>query len=292
MMKLQKDHKRRSENRKNSDQDYKETHNKDMKRIEKTKSEDVGVYSVSGTPYADKDDLKVIFSLCLSAATPYRNFSHNSYPNKSTTQFIWNFRLDRVFIVIQVFHELYLKFSLNLKYLTTLCVFMRSLYLKCIIKSQHQYAWNLTIFHLLPLNGVRHKVDPRQTYYVSMEFLQGRMQLGMLTPKMHIPQLVLITHNKDFLYENEDLLPPGVTARTFSKYSVSTLADARLLVKSNYLIKVHVTAEAIKINLGSCISVYNHAYAFPELVAIPATKRGNWGGGVSTKLSGYQTNRS
>ncbi|KAL4554766.1 hypothetical protein LXL04_037370 [Taraxacum kok-saghyz] len=30
-------------------------------------------------------------------------------------------------------------------------------------------------------------------------------------------------------------------------------------------------AEAIKINLGSCISVYNHAFAFPELVAIPAT---------------------
>ncbi|KAL4573336.1 hypothetical protein LXL04_020137 [Taraxacum kok-saghyz] len=36
-------------------------------------------------------------------------------------------------------------------------------------------------------------------------------------------------------------------------------------------------AEAIKINLGSCISVYNHAFAFPELVAIPATKRGNEG---------------
>ena len=33
--------------------------------------------------------------------------------------------------------------------------------------------------------------------------------------------------------------------------------------------------------------MYNHAFAFPELVAIPATKRGN--GGVSTKLSGYQT---
>ncbi|KAL4557069.1 hypothetical protein LXL04_035239 [Taraxacum kok-saghyz] len=28
---------------------------------------------------------------------------------------------------------------------------------------------------------------------------------------------------------------------------------------------------------GSCISVYNHAFAFPELVAIPATKRGNGG---------------
>ncbi|KAL4573335.1 hypothetical protein LXL04_020136 [Taraxacum kok-saghyz] len=37
------------------------------------------------------------------------------------------------------------------------------------------------------------------------------------------------------------------------------------------------SAEAIKINLGSCISVYNHAFAFPELVAIPATKRGNEG---------------
>ena len=44
------------------------------------------------------------------------------------------------------------------------------------------------------------------------------------------------------------------------------------------------------INLGSCISVYNHAFAFPELVAIPATKRGN--GGVSMKLSGYQTSIS
>ncbi|KAL4554746.1 hypothetical protein LXL04_037349 [Taraxacum kok-saghyz] len=53
-----------------------------------------------------------------NATTPHRNFSHSSYPNKSTTQFIWNFRPDRVFMVIQVFHELYLKFSLNLKYLT------------------------------------------------------------------------------------------------------------------------------------------------------------------------------
>ncbi|KAL4581966.1 hypothetical protein LXL04_006500 [Taraxacum kok-saghyz] len=34
-----------------------------------------------------------------------------------------------------------------------------------------------------------------------------------------------------------------------------------------------------KDSLGSCISVYNHAFAFPELVTIPATKRGNGGGG-------------
>ncbi|KAL4590799.1 hypothetical protein LXL04_003742 [Taraxacum kok-saghyz] len=33
-----------------------------------------------------------------------------------------------------------------------------------------------------------------------------------------------------------------------------------------------------KDNLESCISVYNHAFAFPELVAIPATKRGMGGG--------------
>ncbi|KAL4554745.1 hypothetical protein LXL04_037348 [Taraxacum kok-saghyz] len=56
-------------------------------------------------------------------------------------------------------------------------------------------------------------------------------------PTLAIPQLmrllmdeawdsVLITHNKDFLYENEDLLPPGVTSRTFAKYSVSGVADA------------------------------------------------------------------
>lgn len=46
-MKLQKDQRKRSENqnRRNSDQDYKESHldaNKDMSRIEKRKSEDFG----------------------------------------------------------------------------------------------------------------------------------------------------------------------------------------------------------------------------------------------------------
>ncbi|KAL4581665.1 hypothetical protein LXL04_006191 [Taraxacum kok-saghyz] len=65
-MKLQKDHKRRSENRKISDQDHKETdvdtNNKDMNRIEKRKSEDVGVHSGSGTPYADNNDLRSMYS--------------------------------------------------------------------------------------------------------------------------------------------------------------------------------------------------------------------------------------
>ena len=48
--------------RKNSDQDHKETdagtNNKDMNCIEKRKSEDVGVHSGLGNPYADKDGLK------------------------------------------------------------------------------------------------------------------------------------------------------------------------------------------------------------------------------------------
>lgn len=48
--------------------------------------------------------------------------------------------------------------------------------------------------------------------------------------KLPIKMFRSITHNKDFdvslLYENEDLLPPGVTSRTFAKYSVSGLADA------------------------------------------------------------------
>lgn len=39
-----------------------------------------------------------------------------------------------------------------------------------------------------------------------------------------------ITHNKDFdvslLYEDGDLLPPGVTSRTFAQYAVSGLAEA------------------------------------------------------------------
>ncbi|KAL4585634.1 hypothetical protein LXL04_010257 [Taraxacum kok-saghyz] len=39
-----------------------------------------------------------------------------------------------------------------------------------------------------------------------------------------------------------------------------------------------------KYSLGSCISVYNHTFAFPELVAIPATKRGNGGGGKPTSI--------
>ncbi|KAL4562368.1 hypothetical protein LXL04_034570 [Taraxacum kok-saghyz] len=32
-----------------------------------------------------------------------------------------------------------------------------------------------------------------------------------------------------------------------------------------------------KYNLESCISVYNHAFAFPLSVEVPATKRGKWG---------------
>ncbi|KAI3698317.1 hypothetical protein L2E82_41775 [Cichorium intybus] len=48
--------------------------------------------------------------------------------------------------------------------------------------------------------------------------------------KLPIKMFRSITHNKDFdvslSYENEDLLPPGVTSRTFAKYSVSGLADA------------------------------------------------------------------
>ncbi|KAL4564657.1 hypothetical protein LXL04_028725 [Taraxacum kok-saghyz] len=49
-------------------------------------------------------------------------------------------------------------------------------------------------------------------------------------------------------------------------------------------LSVAIPATSDKDNLESCISVYNHAFAFPLSVAIPATKRGN--GGVSTKLSG------
>ncbi|KAK1438011.1 hypothetical protein QVD17_03812 [Tagetes erecta] len=48
--------------------------------------------------------------------------------------------------------------------------------------------------------------------------------------KLPIKMFRSIIHNKDFdvslLYENEDLLPPGVTSRTFAKYAVSGLADA------------------------------------------------------------------
>ncbi|KAI3768665.1 hypothetical protein L2E82_19495 [Cichorium intybus] len=64
MMKTQKDQRKRSENKRNSDQDYKETdldNNKDMNRIEKRKSEDLGVHSGS-VPYGDKDALKNMYS--------------------------------------------------------------------------------------------------------------------------------------------------------------------------------------------------------------------------------------
>ncbi|KAL8201451.1 hypothetical protein R6Q57_012790 [Mikania cordata] len=48
--------------------------------------------------------------------------------------------------------------------------------------------------------------------------------------KLPIKMFRSIIHNKDFdvslLYENEDLLPPGVTSRTFAEYAVSGLADA------------------------------------------------------------------
>ncbi|XP_076909877.1 heat shock 70 kDa protein 17-like [Bidens hawaiensis] len=48
--------------------------------------------------------------------------------------------------------------------------------------------------------------------------------------KLPIKMFRSIIHNKDFdvslLYENEDLLPPGVTSHTFAKYAVSGLAAA------------------------------------------------------------------
>ncbi|CAI9275396.1 unnamed protein product [Lactuca saligna] len=48
--------------------------------------------------------------------------------------------------------------------------------------------------------------------------------------KLPIKMFRSITHNKDFdvslLYEDEHLLPPGITSRTFAKYSVSGLTDA------------------------------------------------------------------
>ncbi|KAL4555495.1 hypothetical protein LXL04_038116 [Taraxacum kok-saghyz] len=83
--------------------------------------------------------------------------------------------------------------------------------------------------------------------------------------------------------DSTSLLPP--TRRPFFLRPDLSSSDARICHSSG-----KQSAEAIKINLGSCISVYNHAFAFPELVAIPATKRGKWG--VSTKLSGYQTSIS
>ncbi|XP_076906177.1 heat shock 70 kDa protein 17-like [Bidens hawaiensis] len=48
--------------------------------------------------------------------------------------------------------------------------------------------------------------------------------------KLPIKMFRSITHNKNFdvslLYESEDLLPPGVSSRTFAKYAVSGLAEA------------------------------------------------------------------
>lgn len=65
------------------------------------------------------------------------------------------------------------------------------------------------------------------------ELVKDETTTQLLVPrlkKLPIKIFRSITHNKDFdvslLYENEDLLPPGVTSRTFAKYSVSGLADA------------------------------------------------------------------
>ncbi|KAF5801446.1 putative Heat shock protein 70 family [Helianthus annuus] len=65
------------------------------------------------------------------------------------------------------------------------------------------------------------------------ELVKDETTTQLLVPrlkKLPIKMYRSITHNKDFdvslLYENENLLPPGVTSRTFAKYAVSGLADA------------------------------------------------------------------
>nr|XP_043607410.1 heat shock 70 kDa protein 17 [Erigeron canadensis] len=65
------------------------------------------------------------------------------------------------------------------------------------------------------------------------ELVKDETTTQLLVPrlkKLPIKMYRSITHNKDFdvslSYENEDLLPPGVTTRTFAKYSVSGLAEA------------------------------------------------------------------
>ncbi|CAH1420728.1 unnamed protein product [Lactuca virosa] len=67
-MKIQKDQRKRSENGRNSDQDYKETHldtNKDMSRIKKRESEDFG------------DNYSEVFSFCEKVKDGLRN--HDDY---------------------------------------------------------------------------------------------------------------------------------------------------------------------------------------------------------------------
>lgn len=65
------------------------------------------------------------------------------------------------------------------------------------------------------------------------ELVKDETTTQLLVPrlkKLPIKMFRSIIHNKDFdvslLYENEELLPPGVTSRAFAKYSVSGLADA------------------------------------------------------------------
>ncbi|KAL8208142.1 hypothetical protein R6Q57_007554 [Mikania cordata] len=65
------------------------------------------------------------------------------------------------------------------------------------------------------------------------ELVKDETTTQLLVPRMKklpIKMFRSITHNKDFtvslLYENEDLLPPGVTSRTFAEYTLSGLADA------------------------------------------------------------------
>lgn len=65
------------------------------------------------------------------------------------------------------------------------------------------------------------------------ELVKDESTTQLLVPrlkKLPIKIFRSITHNKDFevslSYENEELLPPGVTSRTFAKYAVSGLTDA------------------------------------------------------------------
>ncbi|KAL4564671.1 hypothetical protein LXL04_028739 [Taraxacum kok-saghyz] len=73
-------------------------------------------------------------------------------------------------------------------------------------------------------------------------------------------------------------LSAAVAAYWFFKWALQN-SDAVRALKAAELIETKLIQWVNNATSLSCVSVYNHAFAFPKLVAIPATKRGNGGGG-------------
>ncbi|KAL4591066.1 hypothetical protein LXL04_004014 [Taraxacum kok-saghyz] len=99
--------------------------------------------------------------------------------------------------------------------------------------------------------------------------------LKLLAFFFHSPMI----HSQEFTvtFRNRSMKVHPIPERYNNWMDVLHLESVQNLDKIS--IEVNYKPGSNKNSLGSYISMYNHAFAFPELVAIPATKRGNGGGG-------------